>query len=267
MKLQQGPKGYDGDSKDLKLTADIATHILSSLKGLEANHQYLRTDYADYAALRVEIEQARITPPEDLGVLGVLYDKMRECLHHISDERNGQVASIGQARRLIPRNYLPMSFDLLMEDFKERDVAENIRHGTDYMVEGTILGEVGIEEVSSNHRNRVKTKVLSALVYDYGRAGEIKSELADIGERNIFKLLKLSDAKLKKARIKMGVEELPPKNPEILEPIVAAVALIILRVRAQIIHEKEVPRMPPGAAEATDIAHAAAKDAVITAIA
>lgn len=267
MKLQQEPKGYDGDSKELRLTSDIAIHILSSLKGLEANHPYLQTDYADYAALRVEIEQARITPPEDLGVLGVLYDKIRECLHHISDERNGQVASIGQARRLIPRNYLPISFDLLMEDFSERGVAENIRHGTDYIVEDAILGEMEIEEVAGSHRNRVKTKVLSALVYDYGRAGEIKRELADIGERKVFRLLKLSDDQLKKARSKMGVEEFPPKNPEILEPIVAAVALIILRVRAQIVHEKEVPRMPPGAAEATDIAHAAAEDAVITAIA
>lgn len=266
MKLQQEPKGYDGDSKELRLTSNIAIHILSSLKRLEANHPYLRTDYPDYAALRVEIEQARITPPEDQSVLGVLYDRIRECLHHISDERNDQVASIGQARRLIPRNYLPMSFDLLMEDFSERGVAENIRHGTDYMVEDAILGEMEIEEVSVSHRNRVRTKVLKALVYDYGRAGDIKRELEDIGERKIFKLLKLSDDQLKKARVKMGAAAFPAQNPEATESIVAAVALIILRVRAQIIHEKEVPKMPPGAAEATDIAHAAAQDAEITSI-
>jgi hypothetical protein len=264
MRLQQEPKGYDGDSKALKITSNVSVHILDGLKSLEANHPYLRNDYTEYAALRAEIEQARITPPEDQTVLGVLYDKIRECLHHISDERNAQVTSIGQARRLIPRNYLPISFDLLLEDFGERGVAENVRHGTSDIVEDAILGEIDIETINYTHRARVEGKVMKALVYDYGRAGEIRRELSELEERKVFRLLKLNDVQLQNVRRAIGVDPLPAKNPELPEPVMAAVSLIILRTRAQIIHEKVVPKMPPAEEVAPDLEHSD-EDAAVTA--
>jgi hypothetical protein len=248
MRLQPAPKGYDGDSEELKLTSDVAVHILAGLKSLEANHPYLRADYPEYAALRAEIEKARINPPEDQTVLGVLYDNIRECLHHISDERNAQVTAIGQARRLIPRNYLPISFDLLLEDFRESDMAENVRQGTADIVEVSILGEIDVETISFTHRNRTKAKIMKALVYDHGRAGEIRRELSELKERKVFRLLKLNDVQLQNVRRGLGVEPLPAKNPELPEPVMAAVSLVILRTRAQIIHEQVVPRMPPVAA-------------------
>lgn len=240
----QAPRPYDGESKELKATSQLAGNILGRLKNLESNHPYLQADYPAYDDLRNHIVEAMVTPPEDQKDLGVLYDKMRELLHHISDERNSEVATIGQARRLIPRNYLPISFDLLLEEFMAMESNSTLAQLTNDAMEDVIFGDLGIEEISFTHRDRIAAKVIKALVYDYGHADQIKAELGKYGERKVFRLLKLKNQQLEGARSKMGVEPLPSKNPETSEPIVASIALLILRTRAQISHERII-NVPP----------------------
>lgn len=242
----QSPRPYDGESKELKTTAQIAGNILGRLKSLEFNHPYLQADYPAYDNLRNSIVEAMVTPPESQKDLGVLYDKMRELLHHISDERNSEIATIGQARRLIPRNYLPISFDLLLEEFVAMESNPTLAHFTNDAIEDVIFGDFAIEEISFTHRDRISAKVMKALVYDYGHADQIKEELAKYGERKVFRLLKLKNQQLERARSKMGAEPMPSKDPETPEPMVASVALIILRTRAQISHERLIPKLPPG---------------------
>lgn len=242
--VQQEQKPYSGESISLRLTSTIAMSIFGRLKILEGNHPYLKTDYPEYAAVRQEIADGIVTPPEDRTELGVLYDKMRELLHHISDERNAKVSSDEEVRRLIPRNYLPMSFDLLLEDFMEMQSNEQLAHSTIDAVEDVLFGDRGIEEINTTHRERIRAKVMKALVYDYGHAEKIREDLAEAGDENVFRLLKLNSDKLKAIRKKNGLEPLPPKDPEGNEHPVHKVALIILRTREQISHNRKISAEP-----------------------
>lgn len=225
-------------SREAEETSDMASYILGRLKVMEGDHPYLKPqdpkeDYPEYISLRRNIEQAYINPPKR-EVLGMYFDKLRECLHRISDERNAQISAIGQAHILIPRNYLPMSFDLLLQDFAELGFHEGAVFAVNDTVEDVLFGDVKIEEVTTSHRDRIKAKVLKALVSDYGMARQIREDLEEQGPE-VFELLKLSDDELNSVLKESG------------EGSKSAVASIIIRTRGYITHGRGVHVKPEGA--------------------
>lgn len=222
--------------KEQQSISEVVEELVISLNRLDAEHPYLIRDYPEYAALSAGIRDFKNTTENGMNTLGFIFDELRKCLHTISDERNSRLSHHGLRSRLIPRRFLPMSFDLLRGSIHERkNVAMNIREALADAVEDVISGEIGINEIPEAYRNKVKGMVLQALVFDYGRASQIRAQLGEAGGV-VFDLLRKPDNKLKELRSEAGVNPSPIRNPENSEQIEAAVALIIMRTRGQISH-------------------------------
>ncbi len=234
----------------------LADHVCSQFNAIERQHPYLN-DNSAYSILRLAISEETDNPSADKEVLKSIYDEMMQILTLISAERNS-MAVIGKGQHLHLQNFLPSTFDNLVNSFKVVRGPEVVADGIESVAEEILFGahEGGIDRVDLQYRLQVKAQVFKLLIYDDFEKEAITTAIKELGDAETLRLLYLDDNALH--TIVHGEKYENPK-----ESIVAGIAHIILAARDEIHHEHGRPSAMVHTEDRTglDEIHAAAKRA------